>query len=150
MSSKNVRPARAWSLAARLTAWYAGSAFLLVTLATSYLYWAMLTNVDREDDALLADKVRVVRAVLQQRPGDGAAVRQQVEDTWDARQNEKTYVRVVTKPGPAELRVVLVQGKDVVRLQAEAGAVELRLGAPGGNVVATVPSGNAACPDARP
>src|SRR5262245_18871212 len=49
--------------------------------------------------------------------------------------------RIVSKPGPAELRVGLVQGKDVIHLQAEAGAVELRLGAPGGDVVARIPSG---------
>lgn len=93
-------PARQpWSLAARLTAWYAGSAFLLVTLVTLYLYWAMTTNVDREDDALLADQARVVQAVLRQRPGDAAAVRQAVEDTWGARQYEKTYVRVLDEGG---------------------------------------------------
>ncbi len=31
---------RPWSLAARLTAWYAGSAFALVLVATGFLYWA--------------------------------------------------------------------------------------------------------------
>jgi two-component system heavy metal sensor histidine kinase CusS len=106
MSSKNARDGlgsaptgRPWSLATRLTAWYAGSAFLLVLAVTAYLYWAMLSTVDREDDALLADKVRVVRAVLLQRPGDTAAIRQAVEDTWDARQNEKTYVRILDGDG---------------------------------------------------
>ena len=49
--------------------------------------------------------------------------------------------RIVTRPGPADLRVGLVQGADVVHLQAEAGRVQLRLGAPGGHVVATIPSG---------
>jgi two-component system heavy metal sensor histidine kinase CusS len=89
----------AWSLAARLTLWYAISSFLLVALATTYLYWAMTNNVNREDDALLADKVRVVQAVLQQRPNDTSAIRQEVEDTWRARENERTYVRVVDPDG---------------------------------------------------
>jgi len=82
-----------------LTAWYAGSAFLLVIAVTLYLYWAMTSNVDREDDALLADKVRVVRAVMQQRPGDTAAIRQAVEDTSEARQHERTFVRIVGEDG---------------------------------------------------
>src|SRR5215831_14382441 len=88
-----------WSLAARLTLWYAISSFLLVALVTTYLYWAMTNNVNREDDALLADKVRVVQAVLQQRPNDTSAIRQEVEDTWRARENERTYVRVVDPAG---------------------------------------------------
>jgi hypothetical protein len=67
MSSKTVpEPAArpAWSLAARLAVWYAGSAFLLVLLATGYWYWVLVANLDREDDELLADKVRVVRKLL--------------------------------------------------------------------------------------
>ena len=49
--------------------------------------------------------------------------------------------RVVTRSGPAELRIGLVQGAEVVRLQAESGAVELHLGTQGGETVATIPSG---------
>jgi two-component system heavy metal sensor histidine kinase CusS len=68
-------------------------------LATTYLYWAMTNNVNQEDDALLADKVRVVQAILKQRPRDTAAIREEVEDTWRARENERTYVRVVGEDG---------------------------------------------------
>ena len=49
--------------------------------------------------------------------------------------------RVVRKDGPKHLRVGLVQGADAVRLQAESGKVELRLGDPRGHVVASIPSG---------
>ena len=51
-------PARPpWSLAARLTAWYAGSAFLLLAAATGFLYWALVRNLDQEDDQHLANQV---------------------------------------------------------------------------------------------
>src|SRR6516162_4270259 len=90
MSSKSARdapdpagppaPPRAWSLAARLAAWNAGSAFALVLAATGFLYWASVSNLDREDDQLLGDRVRVLRAVMQNRPGDMAAIRQEVEE----------------------------------------------------------------------
>src|SRR5438477_25808 len=50
-------PARHWSLAVRLTVWYSVSAFVLVVGSTSFLYWALTTNLDREDDGLLLDKV---------------------------------------------------------------------------------------------
>ncbi len=43
---------------------------------------------------------------------------------------------------PRTLRVGLIQGQDAVRLQAEAGDVEIRVGDPrDGNVVATIPEG---------
>ena len=49
--------------------------------------------------------------------------------------------RVARRGGPNNLRIGLVQGADAVRLQAESGKVELRLGDPRGDVVATIPSG---------
>jgi hypothetical protein len=47
---------KSWSLAARLTAWYAASSFLLVVLATVALYVALVQNVDREDVQTVRDK----------------------------------------------------------------------------------------------
>ncbi|HET8526064.1 MAG TPA: SpoIID/LytB domain-containing protein [Actinomycetota bacterium] len=49
--------------------------------------------------------------------------------------------RVVTKVGPNQLRIGLVQDADAVRLEAEAGTVEIRLGDPRGDVVASIPLG---------
>jgi SpoIID/LytB domain protein len=47
-----------------------------------------------------------------------------------------------TDSGPKNLRIGLVQGRDLVRLRAESGDVELRIGDPqSGSVVATIPSG---------
>ena len=48
---------------------------------------------------------------------------------------------VVRKAGPSQLRIGLVQGADAVRLEAEAGTVEIRLGDPKGDVVASIPPG---------
>lgn len=93
MSSKS--GARPWSLAARLTLWYAASAFLLVLVATGYLYWALARQLDREDDQFLADKVTAVRAVLDARPGDGAALKREVEGS----EAGQTLVRVVDGRG---------------------------------------------------
>src|SRR5438105_2662738 len=79
MSSKTGPDApRAWSLAARLTAWYAGSAFLLVLSATGFLYWALAHNFDREDDEFLTEKVRAVQGVLESQL-EGEARRREIE-----------------------------------------------------------------------
>jgi two-component system, OmpR family, heavy metal sensor histidine kinase CusS len=109
MSSKNVpdipepdhasaRTARAWSLAARLTAWYAGSTFALVLAATGFLYWASVRNLDREDDQLLGDRVRGLCAVMQNRPGDMAAIRQEVEEE-EAHERTRVHLRILDEGG---------------------------------------------------
>jgi stage II sporulation protein D len=51
-----------------------------------------------------------------------------------------TEVEAAESP-PARLRIGLVQGKGKVRLAAESGAVELRLGTQGGETIATIPGG---------
>ena len=69
---------KTWSLALRLTVWYAASSFALLLVATGFLYWALAHNLDREDDEFLADKIQALRIILETRPGDEDAVRQEV------------------------------------------------------------------------
>src|SRR5213593_4476190 len=97
MSSKS-HPER-WSLATRLTAWYTGSAFAVVSLATGLLYWALVTNLDREDDQLLADKARILRVLLRDRPPDAEVLHQEVEWEWAASRYAQIYVRVLDSAG---------------------------------------------------
>jgi len=111
MSSKNgpdtvnVFPAgahtarRPWSLATRLTAWYAGSAFVLVLVATGFLYWALVTNFDREDDEMLADEISILRTLLRDRPENAIEIKQEVEGEWAARQYAQIYVRILDEKG---------------------------------------------------
>jgi two-component system heavy metal sensor histidine kinase CusS len=87
--------AASWSITERLTLWYAASGFLLVLLATAWLYWGLATNVDGEDDQILVDTVRVLRALIQERPGDTAALRQEVESNGAVRRYARIYVRVL-------------------------------------------------------
>src|SRR3990172_3110894 len=88
-----------WSVAGRLTLWYSVSTFGLISIATGLLYWVLVRNLDRADDRLLADKARVIEAMLLNRPGDDAAIRQEVEEAWKARQDTQVYVRVLDAGG---------------------------------------------------
>lgn len=65
-------------MAARLTVWYAVAAFALVAAATGYLYWGLARTLDHEDDQFLDDKVRDVRHVLTEHPGDREALRREL------------------------------------------------------------------------
>jgi two-component system heavy metal sensor histidine kinase CusS len=109
MSSKNAdalvaaltfpRTVGAWSLAARLTAWYSGSAFALILAATSFLYWASVRNLDHQDDQLLGDRVRVLQTVLPKTPDDTAEIHREVKEEWEAHQRTEIHVRILHEGG---------------------------------------------------
>src|SRR5262245_29156584 len=86
---------RPWSLAARLTAWYAGSAFALVLLATGFLYWFLVVNFDREDSETLADEIHILRALLRDWPDDSIEIKQEVQEEWAARRYVRIYIRIL-------------------------------------------------------
>jgi two-component system heavy metal sensor histidine kinase CusS len=90
---------RTWSLAARLTVWYAGSAFALVLAATGFLYWASVNNLDRQDDQVLGDRVRALRTVMLNRPGDTTAIRREVDEEWEAHERTRVHIRVIDRGG---------------------------------------------------
>src|ERR1051326_2253411 len=92
-------PARSWSLALRLTAWYTASAFVLVLLGTGFLYWVLVSNLDREDDAYLADKVRILRGLLRDKADDINALRQEVEWEWATSQHPQFSMRILDEHG---------------------------------------------------
>src|SRR5437879_5069783 len=88
------RPSRSWSLAARLTVWYALSSFTLVLLATGVLYWALARNLDRADDHFLADQALPLINLLREAP-DRQTLRRQVELAWPAQPDPPVYFRVL-------------------------------------------------------
>src|SRR5262245_46233613 len=59
-----------WSLATRLTLWYTGAAFILVVAAVGFLYWALVTTLEHEDDQFLINKANMVFAAMRDDPGD--------------------------------------------------------------------------------
>ncbi len=92
-------PKRPWSLAGRLTAWYALTSLLLTSCTAAALYWALTANMNREDDLFLADKVHVLRAILRDRPDDVSALKEEVELESAARRYEQFYVRLLDENG---------------------------------------------------
>ena len=138
MSSQNVvDPAGAWSLAARLTAWYAGSAFLLILAATGFLYWSLVSNLEREDDQFLADKVHILRVFLREKPYDAAPLKQEAEWEGAASQHAQFYVRIldpggriiVETPGmrddlAADIFEAFAQAKQIYLQRLETGKIE--------------------------
>src|SRR5882672_2347090 len=102
MSSKS-NTNRSWSLAAGLTAWYTLASITLTLLTTGILYWGLAGNLNRSQDLFLADKIHVLRAILRERPGDIAGLKEEVELESAARQYAQFYVRLVDENGQPSL-----------------------------------------------
>ena len=90
---------RSWSLAARLTLWYAASTFTLIAIATGLLYWVLVRNVNRAEDQFLVDMIQILREILLDRPNDFVSLRQEVEMEGAARQYTRLFMRVVDQQG---------------------------------------------------
>src|SRR4051794_7909431 len=103
MSSKNA-PDTPWSLATRLTLWYATSSFVLIAASTGFLYWSLIQKLESEDDQFMAEKVQIVRLLLRNR-SDVPVVLPRDGDWGDAgRPNASFHLRVLG----ADRRVLLV------------------------------------------
>ena len=92
---------RPWtgSIVVRLTAWYAGSALVLILAATGFLYWVLASSFDAEDRRALVNTVADLRLVLRAsgelRLHDGATP----TPTYPSRSPQQTWVRVVDAEG---------------------------------------------------
>ncbi|MBS0265027.1 MAG: hypothetical protein JSS02_24055 [Planctomycetes bacterium] len=98
-SAAEPRNGRPWSLAFRLTAYYAFSAFGIVALATAAFCWPMIRNIDQEADQTLRDKIRLLQAILQVNAADEAAIHQEVNESWQAGQHTVVFIRVASPEG---------------------------------------------------
>src|SRR5262245_36713347 len=98
-STTAVKPVRRWSLAARLTMWYTGSAFVLILATTCFLYWAVVTTLEREDDQYLLDKARVLLAILKENVSNERELRVEVERESGPRPAGQIFVRMLDNNG---------------------------------------------------
>ncbi len=93
---------RSWSLATRLAFLYAAFAFALLAGATGFLLWVLSTNLNREDNDLLADKVHVLRSILAQPRGDmheADLLREEVQWEATSRRFAKFQSRILDAQG---------------------------------------------------
>src|SRR6266536_3854466 len=87
------------SIAWLLSIWYAGSAFLLLAVGTSFLYFVLVRSFDREDTEYLIEKTRTLETLLRERPGEEATVRWEVEGESVAHPSIRVQSRVLAANG---------------------------------------------------
>src|SRR6188472_684688 len=114
---------RGRSLTARLTLWYALTAFALVAASILLLDRSLARVLSREEDEILSDKATALRNLLADPNANPAALEHEVEEgfLW----SEKCHVRVLT-PGGALVLESPTAGAALegIRFRAPAGAGE--------------------------
>src|ERR1700733_11531683 len=83
------------TLASRLTIAYSLVGLSLVILATASLYVVLRTELDRSSELFLADKLHVLRTMLQERPDDEDALHEEIELESAARRYQQFYIRLL-------------------------------------------------------
>lgn len=87
------------TLAFRLTAAYSLPGLLLVLIATASLYVVLRTELDKSTEQFLADKLHVLRTILEERPNDEDALREEIELETAARRYQQFYIRLLDDHG---------------------------------------------------
>jgi two-component system heavy metal sensor histidine kinase CusS len=88
-----------WSITARLTWLYAGSTAIVLLLAAGYLHWGLTQSLAREDRALVAGKLQVLRLMLREQPDNPAMLAGEIEHEASANELLKYYLRVLDARG---------------------------------------------------
>src|SRR5262245_6447984 len=98
MSSKTAPdPPRPWSLAARLTLWYAASSFVLLAASAGFMYGALVYRLESEADEFMAEKVDLVRRLLG-RAGEPVVL------PPDEQRGSSIHLRVIAPNGEVHLK----------------------------------------------
>src|SRR5947209_844983 len=82
----------AWPLTLRLTALYALSTAIILSLIAASLYFTLAASIRHEQDNFLASKLRAVRVLLHENADDVAALREEAEEDWVTQQYVPVYV----------------------------------------------------------
>jgi two-component system heavy metal sensor histidine kinase CusS len=90
---------RPLSIALRMTAWYALSAFALIFVATGLLYWVLVTSMYHEDLRDLADNLNNARLLLSASPTGQYVRTPQPRPSWAPTHQPEIYLRVLDSAG---------------------------------------------------
>jgi two-component system heavy metal sensor histidine kinase CusS len=143
---------RLWgTLAFRLTAWYVLAGLALVVLASASLYFLLVSELQKSTDLFLADKVNVLRTMLQERPDDRNALREEIELESAARRYQQFYIRLLDeRNSPLLTTPEMEEQLDLAELTAKtrspenAQKINGKNGRPFFVTTATLPVGNSA------
>lgn len=87
-----------WSLALRLAVWYAFLCLVVIVFMLGLLDWLLARGLEQDDDERLADRIRIVRALLGGPDGVEEA-KEEIEFEAHGLSGERIYTRIVDVGG---------------------------------------------------
>ncbi len=93
----------------RLATLYVASAFGVLFLSTSFLYWAFASRLVRDDTQYLITKVNLLREILKEEPNDPDVIREEVEWESSSLRLTKYYARLLNSRRETILETVGMQ-----------------------------------------
>jgi len=92
-----------WSITRRLTFLYTLSALGMLVISAVFLYWVLVSNLEREDNQFLAAKIQVLRVILRERPDKQEALEEEVKWEGASFQFAKYYARILDEEGRTQI-----------------------------------------------
>lgn len=93
-------PVSRWSITRRLAWIYAVSASIMLIFASGFLYWVLITTLEKEDEHFLKSRVRILEKILQDQPeGKEALEREIAEENTGFSGQYRTYSRILSGSG---------------------------------------------------
>lgn len=129
-----------WSITTRLTLLYAISAFAVLVLATGFLYWSFVKNIEAQDTNFLEDEFSELADIMGKHNGDRASLEQAVileAATSHARPFYSFYSRIA---GPGGM--LLIETPDMSRTLGLPALPDMERGGGGEPRLAEWSSGN--------
>lgn len=111
------------SIALRMAAWYALSAFALIVAATGVLYWVLVTNLQQEDVRVLEDNLHNARLLLRSSSPGLQASHPEHAPAAIAGEPAQVYVRVLDGDGRSVLETPGMSGELPPLTAMELGAL---------------------------
>ncbi len=84
-----------WSITGRVTVLYTLSASGILVLSTVFLYWVLVSNLEREGTEFLTAKIQVLRMILRERPNNQEALEEETKWEGTAFHFVKYYARIL-------------------------------------------------------
>ncbi|MBI3606979.1 MAG: heavy metal sensor histidine kinase [Nitrospirae bacterium] len=92
--------ASSWSITARLTNLYAVSTFLLLLVATMFLYWMLKVDLEMADRQLLSERAEILWTILREYPANQSALVEELRlGAYDARLLDEGGGMLLETPG---------------------------------------------------
>jgi two-component system heavy metal sensor histidine kinase CusS len=90
---------RPWSIVNQLTAWYTASLISLIFAATTYLYFSLSNNIEKQNLTLLDDRIEAIVTLLGSNSDGMVVIKRRVEIEWPSRQIEHIFIELAGSDG---------------------------------------------------